>query len=103
MHKLLENAVYLHLIQQGYQVFVGKMNQKEVAFVGIRNGIKLYAQVCLPLDNDETTARREFGNLLQIEDNYPKYVVTLNDVSTGISKDGIVHINLIDFLSANQG
>lgn len=102
MHKLLENAVYLHFIQQGFQVFVGKMNDKEVDFVGIRDGIKLYAQVCLTLDNDETTARREFGNLLQIEDNYPKYVVTLNDVSTGISKEGIVHINLIDFLTANQ-
>jgi len=101
MHKLLENAVYLHLIQQDYQVFVGKMDHKEVDFVGIRNGTKLYVQVCLTLDNDETTPHREFGNLLQIEDNYPKYVVTLNDVSTGISKEGIIHINLIDFLTAD--
>ncbi|HRE52389.1 MAG TPA: ATP-binding protein [Flavitalea sp.] len=102
MHKLLENAVYLHLIQQDYQVFVGKMNHKEVDFVGVRNGTKLYVQVCLTLDNDETTAHREFGNLLQIEDNYPKYVVTLNDVSTGISKEGIIHINLIDFLTTDK-
>jgi predicted AAA+ superfamily ATPase len=102
MHKLLENAVYLHLIQQDYQVFVGKMDHKEVDFIGIKNGAKLYVQVCLTLDNDETTAYREFGNLLKIEDNYPKYVVTLNDTSTGISKEGIIHTNLIDFLAANR-
>jgi len=54
------------------------------------------------LDNDETTAKREFGNLLQIEDNYPKYVVTLNDISTGVSKNGIIHMNLIDFLTKDQ-
>lgn len=78
------------------------MDDKEVDFIGIKNGVKLYVQVCLTLDKDETTARREFGNLLKIEDNYPKYVVTLNDVSTGISKEGITHINLIDFLTTNQ-
>lgn len=78
------------------------MNHKEVDFVGIRNGAKLYVQVCLTLDNDETTALREFGNLLQIEDNHPKYVVTLNDISTGISKEGIIHTNLIDFITASQ-
>ncbi|MFT3947598.1 MAG: ATP-binding protein [Agriterribacter sp.] len=102
MHKLLENAVYLHLIQHDYQVFVGKLDDKEVDFIGIKNGAKLYVQVCLTLDNDETTAQREFGNLLKIEDNYPKYVVTLRDVSTGISKEGIIHVNLIDFLTSNQ-
>jgi len=62
----------------------------------------LYVQVCLTLDNDETTAQREFGNLLKIEDNYPKYVVSLNDISTGMSKEGIIHTNLIDFLTAHQ-
>lgn len=102
MHKLLENAVYLHLIQHDYQVFVGKLDDKEVDFIGTKNGDKLYVQVCLTLDNNETTAQREFGNLLKIEDNYPKYVVTLNDISTGISKEGIIHTNLIDFLTANQ-
>lgn len=103
MHKLLENAIYLHLIQQNYQVFIGKMDNKEIDFTGIKNGSKLYVQVCLTLDNSETTALREFGNLLKIEDNYPKYVVTLNDISTGTSKEGIIHVNLIDFLTVNQG
>jgi predicted AAA+ superfamily ATPase len=102
IHKLLENAVYLHLIQQDHQVFVGKLDDKEVDFIATKKGAKLYVQVCLTLDNDETTAQREFGNLLKIEDNYPKYVVTLNDVSTGSSKEGIIHINLIDFLTTNS-
>jgi len=102
IHKLLENAVYLRLVQQDYKVFVGKMDEKEIDFVGDKNGSRLYVQVCLTLDNDETTAKREFGNLLQIEDNYPKYVVTLNDISTGVSKNGIIHMNLIDFLTSDQ-
>ena len=102
MHKLLENAIYLHLIQQDYKVFVGKMGDKEIDFVGVKGGAKLYVQACLTF-NQETTNYREFGNLLQIDDNYPKYVVTLNDVSIGESKDGIIHRNLIDFLTTNQG
>lgn len=98
MHKLMENAVYLHLVQQDYKVFVGKMGDKEIDFVGEKNGVKIYVQVCLMLMEEET-AQREFGNLLQIEDNYPKYVVTLNDVIIGDNKGGIRHKNLIDFLS----
>jgi predicted AAA+ superfamily ATPase len=102
IHKLLENAVYLRLVQQDYKVFVGKIEDKEIDFAGIKNGSKLYIQVCLTLDNDETTAQREFGNLLKIEDNYPKYVVTLNDISIGQDKNGIIHMNLIDFLTNDQ-
>lgn len=102
IHKLLENVVYLHLIHQNYKVFVGKMDDKEIDFIAIKDGTKLYVQVCLTLEKDETTAEREFGNLLNIEDNYPKYVVTLNDVSTGTSKHGIIHTNLINFLGEEQ-
>jgi predicted AAA+ superfamily ATPase len=101
MHKLLENAVYLHLIHQDYKVSVGKMGDKEIDFVGVKGGAKLYVQVCLTL-NHETTNHREFGNLLQIGDNYPKYVITLNDMAIGESKDGIIHRNLIDFLTTDQ-
>jgi len=102
IHKLLENAVYLRLVQHDYKVFVGKMDEKEIDFVAIKNGSRLYVQVCLTIDNDDTTAQREFGNLLKIEDNYPKYVLTLNDISTGVSKNGILHVNLIDFLTKDQ-
>ena len=54
-------------------------------------------QVCLTIA-DEGTANREFGNLLKIEDNYPKYVITLNDVLLGNNNEGIIQMNLIDFL-----
>jgi len=71
---VIENAVYLRLVQQDYKVFVGKMDEKEIDFAGDKNGARLYVQACLTLDNDETTAKRDSANLLQIEDNYPKYV-----------------------------
>ncbi|WP_316838276.1 ATP-binding protein [Pedobacter nutrimenti] len=98
IHKLMENAVYLYLKQQNYQVFVGKLGDKEIDFVGDKNGAKIYVQVCLTII-DESTANREFGNLLKIEDNYPKYVITLNDILIGQGKDGIIQKNLIDFLT----
>jgi len=98
LHKLMENAVYLYLKQQNYQVFVGKLGDKEIDFVGDKNGAKIYVQVCLTII-DESTANREFGNLLKIEDNYPKYVITLNDILIGHGKDGIIQKNLIDFLT----
>ena len=97
IHKLMENAVFLKLIQNGYAVFVGKDGNKEVDFVGEKNGKKLYIQVCLQLTN-EKTSDREFGNLISISDNYPKYVVTFNDVIIGDDFNGIKHINLSDFL-----
>lgn len=54
------------------------------------------------MDNDETTAKREFSNLLQIEDNHRKYVVTLDDISAGVSKDGVIRLSLLDFLITDQ-
>jgi predicted AAA+ superfamily ATPase len=98
MHKLMENAVYLHLIQQNYQVFVGKLGDKEIDFVGDKNGDKIYVQVCLTIA-DESTANREFGNLLKIEDNYAKYVITLNDAIIGQNNEGIIQQNLLGFLT----
>lgn len=97
IHKLMENAVYLHLKQQNYKVFVGKLGDKEIDFVADKNGAKIYVQVCLTI-MDENTANREFGNLLKVEDNYPKYVITLNDLLIGEDNNGIIQKNLIDFL-----
>lgn len=97
LHKLLENAVYLHLLQRGYRIFVGKIDHKEIDFVADRNGLKVYVQVCLQL-TEKTTSSREFGNLLMINDNYPKYVITLNDMIIGDDYQGIKQMNLIDFL-----
>jgi len=98
IHKLMENAVYLYLRQQNYQVFVGKLDDKEIDFVADKNGKKVYVQVCLTA-MDENTANREFGNLLKIEDNYPKYVVTLNDIFIGENNGGVIQKNLVDFLT----
>jgi predicted AAA+ superfamily ATPase len=83
-------------------VFVGKLRDKEIDFVADKNGAKIYVQVCLSLVNQDTS-RREFGNLLQIADNYPKYVVTLNDPIIGENQNGILHKNLIDFLALDIG
>lgn len=99
MHKILENAIYLHLIQSGYNVYVGVIGDKEIDFVADKNGRKIYIQACLTLNDSPETAKREFGNLLEIKDNYPKYVITLNDMIIGKDHQGIAQVNLIDFLS----
>lgn len=97
IHKLLENAVYLHLLHNGYRVFVGKMDAREIDFVAERNGLKVYLQVCLQI-TEKSIITREFGNLLMINDNYPKYVITLNDLIIGNDYQGIKQMNLLDFL-----
>jgi len=97
IHKLLENAVFLHLLQCGYRVYVGKIDHKEIDFVADRNGLKVYIQVCLQL-TEKSTSSREFGNLLMVRDNYPKYVITLNDIIMGNDYMGIRQMNLVDFL-----
>ena len=97
IHKVMENAVYLHLIQQGYSVHVGQLKEQEIDFVADKSGDKLYVQVSLSVA-DEKTATREFGNLLAVQDNYPKYVVTLNDIILGDNQEGIRHMNLEEFL-----
>ena len=99
MHKVLENAVYLYLIQRNYTVYVGKIGDKEVDFVADKEGKKIYVQVCLTLNSSPETAEREFGNLLEIGDNYPKYVVTLNDMIIGKDYQGIIQLNLAEFLT----
>lgn len=97
IHKIMENAVFLHLIQQGFNVYVGKSGDKEIDFIGEKNGFRIYVQVTLQITNEETE-KREFGNLLAINDNYPKYVVTLNDIIVGNNYKGILQINLNEFL-----
>ena len=98
--KLMENAVFLHLKNLQYEVFVGKKDRSEIDFVGIRQGKRIYVQVAYLLA-DENIVKREFGNLLLITDNYPKYVVTLDDFFRESDYEGIKHLNLRDFLSLN--
>lgn len=95
--RLMENAVYLHLLSSGYQVTVGKLGTSEIDFVAEKSGNKVYIQVCLQLSSEEIF-QREFGNLMKIQDSYPKIVVTLNDPGSGRNHNGIKLLNLNDFL-----
>lgn len=94
--KILENLVYNHLLFKGYQVAVGINGAQEIDFVCAKNGEKLYIQVALRLDS-EKTVEREFGNLLKIEDNYPKIVITEDEFS-GNTYEGILHYTVRHFL-----
>jgi predicted AAA+ superfamily ATPase len=96
----LENVVFNHLLFCGYNIKVGTAAGKEIDFVCEKKGEKLYVQVTLELSREETI-EREFGNLLQINDNYPKIVVS-GEQSYENSYEGIKHIYIKDFLSKNH-
>jgi hypothetical protein len=98
IHKLIENAVFLHLRMLQYEVYVGKNHQSEVDFVGLKQGSKVYVQATYLLSQPSTEVR-EFGNLAAIKDNYPKYVVSLDDFNRLSLYEGIIHIHLREFLS----
>ncbi|MCE7862699.1 MAG: ATP-binding protein [Bacteroidetes bacterium CHB5] len=95
--KILENVVYLHLLMAGYTVRIGTLQKKEVDFVCTRGDEKIYVQVAY-LISDENTMKREFGNLDLIQDNYPKYVVSLDQNAAG-NVNGINHVNIREFIS----
>jgi hypothetical protein len=95
----MENVVYLHLKRNKYSVFTAKVGDKEIDFMGERSGERIYLQVAYMLF-DQRTIDREFGNLMSIPDNYPKYVITMDDVFTGPSFKGIQKIHLREFLSS---
>ena len=96
IHKLIENSVFQHMIRMGFNVCVGKTGDKEIDFICERQGEKIYIQ-CAYLLTDDQTIEREFGNLLLIKDNYPKFVVTMDDFK-GNTNQGIIHSNLKEFL-----
>lgn len=102
INKLIENAVYLHLMQQHYKVYTGQQTGgKEIDFVAMRGDERLYVQATY-LISDDNTRKREFGNLMAIDDNYPKYVVSLDEWTSGSNVDGIMHVHLGDFLAQKQ-
>ena len=96
---VLENIVYMELIRRGYSVTVGKVSEKEIDFVCEVRGRKLYVQVSYLLASQETI-QREFGVFSSIRDNFPKYVVTMDELD--MSRDGIKHCNIRDFLLAEE-
>lgn len=98
IHKLMENAIFQHLSQQHYEVFTGQQaGGKEIDFVGRKGDEVIYIQSSYLLA-DEKTKEREFGNLQAIRNNYPKYVVSLDEWTSGSSVDGIKHVHLGEFL-----
>lgn len=101
IHKLIENAVYLHLHTLYPKVFVGQQGEKEVDFVAVDGDSRVYVQATFQM-SDETTRTREFGNLLAIPDNYPKYVVSLDEWTAGGNYEGIPHLHLLDFLQRKK-
>ena len=97
---LLENLVFLELKRRGYKVFIGQLGNQEIDFIAEKKNRKIYIQVAYLLATPETI-EREFSVLLRIDDNYPKYVLSMDTVF-GNDVQGIQRINLIDFLLRKQ-
>ena len=93
---VLENVVYNELINRNYEVYIGKTKNGEVDFLAKKDGNIKYIQVTYEMEGHDNTIEREFGAYNSIEDNYPKYVISLDKID--LSRDGIIHLNLIDFL-----
>ncbi len=100
IEKVMENAVYLHLKNLGYKVSVGTLPNGEIDFVAEKGGKPVYVQVVYLL-TEESTIKREFGNLMQIQDNYPKYVVSMDAISKPKDYEGITHMPLRLFLQTD--
>lgn len=99
IEKVIENIVYQHLISLGYKVNVGQLQAGEIDFVCTKKAgtERIYVQVAYVIA-DDTTREREFGNLHNIKDNYPKYVVSMTPGVTRNDNNGITHLNLRNFL-----
>ena len=95
----LENVVYNELITKGYDVYIGKTKKGEVDFIANKDNQIKYIQVAYLLA-DEKVIEREFGAFDAIDDNYPKYVITLDKMD--FSRNGIIHKNIMDFLICND-
>ena len=96
MGALLENVIYNELIFRGYEVYVGKLPDGEIDFVALKDGKKEYYQVAYYL-YDQKVVEREFGAYINIRDNYPKYVISMDKMD--FSRDGIIHLNALRFLT----
>ena len=95
INQIFENIIYLELLRKGYNIKVGKVDNLEIDFVCTKGNEKLYIQVAYLLASHETV-ERELSSLEKINDNYPKYVISMDEFD--MSRNGIRHINIIDFL-----
>ena len=91
----IENIVYNELLERGYEVYIGKIKDGEIDFIATKTEEKLYIQVTYLLESDKVV-EREFGAYKEIEDSYPKYVLSLDKAN--FSRDGIIHKNIIEWL-----
>lgn len=96
----LENIVYLELCRRGYTVNVGKTSDGEIDFVAVRQNEKIYVQVTQEI-NSEKTEKREYNRLLEIPDNYPKFVLTTDEFAGG-NYEGIKTMHIADFLLSTE-
>ena len=97
---VLENIVYNELINRDFEVYIGKTKNGEVDFLAKRDGIVKYIQVTYQMEGNDKTLEREFGAYKYIDDDYYKYVISLD--KKDLSRDGIIHLNLIDFLLSTE-
>ncbi|MGS0972757.1 MAG: ATP-binding protein [Candidatus Izemoplasmataceae bacterium] len=95
IEKILENIVFFELLRRGYDVTVGKIADKEIDFIATKNNKIEYYQVTYIMEK-ASTREREFGSLNMIDDQYPKFVLSMDEID--FSQDGINHINIINFL-----
>ena len=91
----IENVVFNELVARGYEVYIGKLNPGEIDFIASKTGERKYFQVAYLL-SDKKVEEREFGSIKKIEDNYPKYVISLDKMN--FSQNGIIHKNIVDWL-----
>lgn len=96
----LENIVYLELCRRGYTVNVGKTSDGEIDFVAVRQNEKIYVQVTQKINSDKTE-KREYNRLLEIPDNYPKFVLTTDEFAGG-NYEGIKTMHIADFLLSTE-
>ena len=96
----LENVVYLELCRRGYTVAIGKNGENEIDFIATRQNEKLYIQVTQRIDS-EKTEKREYERLLEIQDNYPKYVLR-TDAFAGGNYEGVKTMHVADFLLSKE-
>ena len=102
IEKMVENLVYQHMVRLGYEVKIGQLYSTEIDFVGTKGDDVVYVQAAY-LITEEKTFNREFGNLMSIKDNYPKYVISMTPYMESSKWEGIIHIPFVEFLKNGFG
>lgn len=96
----LENIVYLELRKRGYMVEIGKLDELEIDFIASKENTRIYIQVAYLL-SDDRTRDREFKPLRLVQDNFPKYVITMDELPAS-NTEGIIRMNILDFLASDE-